>query len=132
MTKRIKALLFAFGLLALPLAARATAPVVLNIDYTCGDPVIHIGSSMTVYMSAIDPIQTINNISVTASTGASITLGSVDLQLLGPSNLYVTDGIRTWIVPFAGGGANTITFGDGNLILIQAPFTGANYTTLVN
>jgi hypothetical protein len=112
-------------------AAAATQPVVLGLAFSKTAPVLHIGANMTVFMSVVVPTQTLD-VTVTASTAASITLGSPALAgIFALTNVYVTDGTRTWVVA-TGGGSPTITFGDGNLLMVGAPFTGADYSTLVN
>src|SRR5262245_1130475 len=76
---KIKSLLL-LAAFALPLAGQgATAPVILNVNYTCADPAIHIGSQIVVYASAVEASQTIP-VSVTAYTSSDITLGGAGLS----------------------------------------------------
>src|SRR5262245_26029763 len=123
---RLRSLIL-FAALILPFSGRsATTPVVLNVNYISTAP-IHIGSQITVYMSAVEPGQSIA-VSVTAYTSVDITLGGGGLTLLGAQTLFITDGIRSWSVFFPGGGSSTLTVSDGNLMMNAPPFNGADYT----
>jgi hypothetical protein len=116
-----------------------TDPEILFVNYLCGDPVIHIGSAITVYMAAVLPnpgVAPNQPISVSVSgtsSAANIVLTGPSLSSLPLCTLYVTDGYRVWSVPFPGG-TSTFSFGDSQLVPqpAAAPFTVGNYNTLIN
>lgn len=137
MRQKLKKILLTIALMMAPLAASsAVNPVILGINYVTGDTVIHIGSAVTVFMSAILPSQNPVNVSVTASTpgpSGSIQVGASLLAGLPTGPVYITDGNRVWTVAFTTGGT-TITFDNNSLLYNTPPFTVplGDYTSIAN
>jgi flagellar hook assembly protein FlgD len=132
MPQKLKQILLVFALLAGPsFAYSAAAPVILSVKYSCGDPAIHIGSVMTVYMTALIPTNSVAASVTNPVNTTSLTLSGSGIGTLAAGTVYVTDGVRSWAVPFAGG-VNTLTLNDGSLVSPSVPFIGADYTQLVN
>ncbi len=133
-TKTLNRLVFGAILMGVSLFGRLAqaTPVVMSVNYSASDPNIHIGSTITVYMSAVDSSAQLN-LSVTASAVNSITLAGFDLVPLALNTfVYVTDSQRTWAAQYVGGGI--LQFGDGQLMGGQSgfPFSVADYNTLTN
>jgi hypothetical protein len=106
-------------------------PLVLAVSYASSDPVLHIGSAMTVYMSAIQATATLA-VSVTGATTGQITVAGADLAALAPgTEVFLTDGTHTWQNIVSGG---TVSVGNVQMVggVATPAIQVADYTTLVN
>jgi hypothetical protein len=119
--------------LLLTLGAHLRAdPIVLAVSYTSSDPILHIGSVMTVYMSAMQPTATLS-VSVTTASVGQLTVGGADLaSLVVGTTVTLTDGIHAWRAPVVAGGTVTVS----NASLVGGPgipaMQVADYSTLIN
>jgi hypothetical protein len=121
-------LALAFFGLAKP-AVAANGPTILFVNYTCPDPSIHIGSTMTIFMGSVIATTSLN-LTVSAASSTQISLSGPQLATVPSQLLYVTDGLRAWEVNYTSG--FPVTIQNGNLFNNNAPFTVADYSTLVN
>jgi flagellar hook assembly protein FlgD len=119
-----------------PLQASTAPATVLSLDFVSGDPALHIGSVITVNMVVLQVSTQMTNVTNAAAAQPANTIDvySQDLASVGPANVYVTDGTRTWKVAYGGVGT-FVTIGNGNLInagVAVPSWTVANYTSLQN
>lgn len=120
-------LILGFGL-ARPLAAAST-PVILNVTFGSPDAVQHIGSTMTVFMSAVLPSQTLG-VSVTAApTTTTLTVNFSPIPVGG--DIYITDGTLVWRALGAGAGTSSVVLDDSKLFN-SGVSTAGNYTLMAN
>src|SRR5689334_3901411 len=93
--------LFCFAVLGAS-QAKAAQPVILSINYTNSDSVIHIGSAVSVYMTVIQPTATLNLTVSGTSTNSFNLIGSDLGGYPGGTNFWVTDGVHTWYTVYGG------------------------------
>src|ERR1700722_6891962 len=96
-------------------ARAATAPVILSLSYDSTYPSQYIGTSLDLYMTAIQPTQqfSVSVTADTAGTGGSVTLGGLFSGVVtSGAPIYVSDGIRTWDVTYTSGNSITIDNAD--------------------
>jgi len=121
-------------------ARATTAPVILSLSYDSTYPSQYIGSTLDLYMTAVQPTQQFS-VSVTADvagSGGSVTLGGLFSGIVsGGAPIYVSDGIRTWDVTYTSG--NSITIDNANLLgnvidgsYVPASWVVSDYSLLVN
>lgn len=136
MLKRLKSALFiaCLGLasLLLPRTGNAAATV-LSVSFVNGDPAIHIGSVITVNMAVLDVTATLSGVSVVSATVTDLTLGSLDLNSVSFSTVYVTDGQRTWKVS-VNAASPTLVINNGNRLGSGAvsSWASSDFTQLQN
>jgi flagellar hook assembly protein FlgD len=117
------------GLLACARPAQAD-PVVLAVNYASPDVNPHIGSSITVYMSAVLPSATLSLTVISATSAPNqLVLSGTALASLAGQTIYVTDSQRVWDPIVTGG---VVTLNNGSLLSNNAPFQVADYSTLAN
>jgi flagellar hook assembly protein FlgD len=97
------------GVFAPTQLAAANPATVLSVSFVSGDPALHIGSLLTAHIVVLDATAQMSNVTnVTPALVGSLTLNSPDLASVVDPEVFVTDGQRTWRVPFGGGTSVTI------------------------
>src|SRR5665213_3219931 len=145
MLTRLRAsLLGSVALLAgifLPLAAHATtAPVILSLSEDSTFPSQYIGSSLNLYMTAIQPNPvspfSVSVTSFVAGSGGSVTLGGVFTGVINnPTVIYISDGIRTWAVSYVVADGNSIQINNADFLdvaHIPPSWVVTDYSQLAN
>lgn len=123
--------------LAPSIAKAQTSPVILAINYQSPITTPYIGSQITVYMSAILPTQNYPCTVSSTSGGSLILTGSSLGTLSAGTPLYISDGIRVWLVSFPGSAtaftiSNAVALSPALASGAGLPFYVANYNNLAN
>jgi len=120
----------------LPGAARAvTPPVVLSVSYASPNVNQFIGSTITVYIVAVQPsVSTPYSALANPVTNTGLTLNSASFPTI-PNNtlVYVGDGTRVWVVDYQTAMGANISIGNGNLLTNAPPsWSVPDYTQIAN
>ncbi len=115
------------------LGAAGNAATILSVSYVTGDARIHIGSAITVNMVILDVTAQISGITTANGTATSLDVVSASLASVPfATDVYVTDGTRTWKV--AANASTTVQINNGNLLGSGAGtgWSVSNYVSLAN